>query len=69
MRVYEIYQGEELQASLIVHDDGRKEWDWTRHEWQGYDDLKTMIEQAADADPQAERWTYQSFTIRQNQSL
>jgi hypothetical protein len=69
MRIYEIYQGEELQASLIVHDDGRKEWDWTRNEWQGYDDLKTMIEQAADADPQAERWTYQNFTIRQNRSL
>jgi hypothetical protein len=60
---------EELQASLIVHDDGRKEWDWIRHEWQGSGDLKTMIEQAADADPQAERWTYQTFTIRQNQSL
>jgi hypothetical protein len=52
-----------------VHDDGRKEWDWIRHEWQGSGDLKTMIEQAADADPQAERWTYQTFTIRQNQSL
>ena len=68
MRFYEIYQGEELQATLIVHDDGRKEWDWMRHEWQGSGDLKTVIEQAADADPQAERWTYQSFTIRQNQS-
>ena len=40
MRFYEIYQGEELQASLIVHDDGRKEWDWIRHEWQASDDLK-----------------------------
>jgi hypothetical protein len=69
MRIYDVYQGEELQASLIVHDDGRKEWDWTRHPWQGSDDLKTMIEQAADANPQAERWTYQRFTIRQNQSL
>jgi hypothetical protein len=69
MRVYEIYQGEELQASLVVHDDGRKEWDWTRHEWPGDDDLKTMIEQTADADPQAERWTYQNFTTRQNWSL
>jgi hypothetical protein len=69
MRFYEIYQGEELQASLIVHDDGRKEWDWVRHEWQASDDLKTAIEQAADADPQAERWTHQTFTIRQNQSL
>jgi hypothetical protein len=68
MRFYEIYQGEELQASLIVHDDGRKEWDWVRHEWQASDDLKTAIEQAADADPQAERWTYQTLTIRQNQS-
>ena len=35
MRFYEIYQGEELQATLIVHDDGRKEWDWIRHERQG----------------------------------
>ncbi len=69
MRFYEIYQGEELQASLIVHDDGRKEWDWIRNEWQGSDDLKTAIEQTADADPQAERWTYQTLTIRQNQSL
>jgi hypothetical protein len=40
-----------------------------RHEWQASDDLKTAIEQAADADPQAERWTHQTFTIRQNQSL
>jgi hypothetical protein len=54
MRFYEIYQGEELQATLIVHDDGRKEWDWIRHEWPGSGDLKTVIEQAADADPQAE---------------
>ena len=69
MRFYEIYQGEELLATLIVHDDGRKEWDWIRDEWQGSDDLKTAIEQAADADPQAERWTYQTLTIRQNQSL
>ena len=53
MRFYEIYQGEELQATLIVHDDGRKEWDWIRHEGQGSGDLKTVIEQAADADPQA----------------
>jgi hypothetical protein len=68
MRFYEIYQDEELQASLIVHDDGRKEWDWIRDEWQASDDLKTAIEQAADADPQAERWTYQTLTIRQNQS-
>jgi hypothetical protein len=68
MRFYEIYQGEELLATLFVHDDGRKEWDWMRHEWQGSSDLKTVIEQAAEADPQAERWTYQSFTIRQNQS-
>ena len=68
MRFDEIYQGEELQASLIVHDDGRKEWDWIRNEWQASDDLKTVIEQAADADPQAERWTYQTLTIRQNQS-
>jgi hypothetical protein len=51
-----------------VHDDGRKEWDWIRHEGQGSGDLQTMIEQAADADPQAERWTYQTLTIRQNQS-
>jgi hypothetical protein len=36
MRFYEIYQGEELQATLIVHDDGRKEWDWIRHEWALY---------------------------------
>jgi hypothetical protein len=28
-----------------------------------------VIEQAADADPQAERWTYQTLTIRQHQSL
>jgi hypothetical protein len=69
MRFYEIYQGEELQASLIVHDDGRKEWDWIRNEWQASDDLKTVIEQAANADPQAKRWTYQTLTIRQNQSL
>jgi hypothetical protein len=68
MRFYEIYQGEELHASLIVHDDGRKEWDWIRNEWQASDDLKTAIEQAADADPQAERWTYQTLTIHQNQS-
>ena len=68
MRFYEIYQGEELQASLIVHDDGRKEWDWIRNEWQASDDLKTVIEQAANADPQAKRWTYQTLTIRQNQS-
>jgi hypothetical protein len=54
MRLYEIYQGEALQGSLIVHDDGRKEWDWMRHDWPGSDDLKTAIEQAADADPQAE---------------
>jgi hypothetical protein len=67
-RFYETYQGEELQASLIVHDDGRKVWDWMRHAWQASDDLKTVIEQAADADPQAERWTYQTLTIRQNQS-
>jgi len=53
----------------LLHDNGRKEWDWTRHECQGSGDLKTVIEQAADANPQAERWTYQSFTIRQNQSL
>ena len=39
-----------------------------RHEWQASDDLQTVIEQAADADPQAERWTYQTLTIRQNQS-
>jgi hypothetical protein len=52
-----------------VHDDGRKEWDWICHEWQGSGDLQTAIEQAADADPQAERWTYQTLTIRQNQSL
>jgi hypothetical protein len=69
MRLYEIYQGEALQGSLIVHDNGRKEWDWMRHDWPGSDDLKTAIEQAADADPQAERWTYQTLTIRQNQSL
>jgi hypothetical protein len=69
VRFYEIYQGEGLQATLIVHDDGRKEWEWIRHEWQGSDDLKAAIEQAADADPQAEHWTYQTFTIRQNQSL
>jgi hypothetical protein len=69
MRFYEIYQDEELQASLIVHDDGRKEWDWIRDEGQASDDLKTAIEQTADADPQAERWTYQTLTIRQNQSL
>jgi hypothetical protein len=68
MRFYEIYQGEALQASLIVHDDGRKEWNWMRHEGPGSSDLKTAIEQAAEADPQAERWTYQHFTIRQNQS-
>ena len=68
MRFYEIYQGEELQASLIVHDDGRQEWEGIRHEWQGSEELKTAIEQAADADPQAERWTYQTLTIRQNQS-
>jgi hypothetical protein len=68
MRFYEIYQGEELLATLIVHDDGRKEWDWIRDEWQASDDFKTAIEQAADADPQAERWTYQTLTIRQNQS-
>ena len=67
-RFYEIYQGEELQASLIVHDDGRKAWDWVCHAWQASDDLQTAIEQAADADPQAERWTYQTLTIRQNQS-
>ena len=69
MRFYEIYAGEELQASLIVHDDGRKEWDWARHGREGSGDLQTVIEQAADADPQAERWTYQNFTIRQNRSL
>jgi hypothetical protein len=68
MRFYEIYQGEELQASLIVHDDGRKEWNWMRQEWPGSGALKTAIEQAADADPQAERWTCQSLTIRQHQS-
>ena len=68
MRFYEIYQGEELQASLIVHDDGRKECEWKRHGWPGSGDLQTAIEQAADADPQAERWTYQTFIIRQNQS-
>jgi hypothetical protein len=67
MRFYEVYQGEALQATLLVHDDDRKEW--VRHEWQGSEDLKTAIEQAADADPQAERWTYQTLTIRQNQSL
>jgi hypothetical protein len=59
---------EELQATLIVHDDGRKEWDWMRHEGQGSGDLKTAIEQAAEVDPQAERWTYQTLTIRQSQS-
>ena len=69
MRFYEIYQDEELQATLIVYDDGRKEWDWIRDEWQASDDLKTSIEQAADVDPQTERWTYQTLTIRQNQSL
>jgi hypothetical protein len=68
MRLYEISQGEELQATLIVHDDGRKEWDWVRHEGQESGDLKTAIEQAADADPQAERWTYQTLAIRQHQS-
>jgi len=46
MRFYEIYQGEELQATLIVHDDGRKEWDWMRHEGPGSGDLQTVIEQA-----------------------
>ena len=66
MRFYEIYQGEELQATLIVHDDGWKEGEWIRHEWQGSDDLKPAIEQAVDADPLAEHWTYQTFTIRQN---
>jgi hypothetical protein len=54
---------------LIVRNDGGKEWDWIRHEWPGSGDLKTVIEQAADADPQAERWTYQTLTIRQHQSL
>jgi hypothetical protein len=69
MRFYEVYQGEELQATLIVHDDGRKEWERVRHEWQGAEDFKTAIEQAADANPQAELWTYRTLTIRQNQSL
>ena len=46
-----INHGEELQATLIVHGDGRKEWDWMRHEGQGSGDLKTAIEQAIDADP------------------
>jgi hypothetical protein len=68
MRFYEIYQGEALQATLIVHDDGRKAWDWLRHKWPGSGDLQTVIEQAAEADPQAKRWTYQTLTIRQNQS-
>ena len=52
-----------------MHDDGRKEWDWILTSDKRSDDLKTAIEQAADTDPQAERWTYQTFTIRQNQSL
>jgi hypothetical protein len=68
MRFYEIYQGEALQATLIVHDDGRKESERIRHEWQGSDDLKTAIEQATDADPQAERLAYQTLNIRQNRS-
>src|SRR4029453_13870533 len=69
MRCSEIFHGGELQVSLIVHDDGRKAWDWVRHAWQASDDLQTAIEQAADADPQAERWTYQTLTIRQSQLL
>ena len=69
MRFYKIYRGGELQATLIVHDDGRKEGEWIRHERQESDDIKTTIEQAVDADPQAEHWTYQTLTIRQNQSL
>ena len=52
-----ISQGKALQATLIVHDDGRKEWDGIRHDGQGSDDLKTAIEQAAEADPQAESGT------------
>jgi hypothetical protein len=28
----------------LLHDDSRKEWDWTRHEGQGSGDLKTVIE-------------------------
>jgi hypothetical protein len=51
-----------------VHNHGLKEWEWVRHEWPASDDLKTALEQAADADPQAERGTYQTFTSRQNPS-
>jgi hypothetical protein len=72
MRVYDVYQGEELQASLIVHDDGRKAWQWHRHERQGqewYDTLTTSIERAVDEDPEAERWTYQHFLIHQRRPV
>jgi hypothetical protein len=72
MRVYDIYQGEELQASLIVHDDCRKEWQWHRHERRGqdwYDTLTTGIERAVDEDPAAERWTYQHFLVHQRRPV
>ncbi len=51
MRFYEVYQGEELQATLIVHDDGRKEWEWIRHEWQGSDELQTAVDDQRDQGP------------------
>ena len=74
MRIYDIYQSEdqEIGASLVVHDDGRKEWDWSRNEWQGqvwYDDLKTAVEWAVDHNPQMESWTHQQFRIRRSQSV
>lgn len=68
MRFYEVYHGEALQATRLVHDDGRQEWERIRHAWPGAEDLKAAIERAAEADPQVERWTYQTRTTRQNQS-
>ena len=74
MRTYDIYNTQEqFQVTLIVHDDGRKEWDWSQTAWQVElwydDDVTPALERALDDHPQAELLAYSSYRIRRRSAV
>lgn len=69
MRVYDVYRGTALRASVRIQDDGQIEWAYRPEEaeWQGFwwsDDDKSAIEQALQQKPQYKELTISGFTIR-----